>query len=209
MKIKITRPEFLAAASLMTSKKATRYYIGGVHIEPAPSGGVLLVATNGPSLVVFHDKEGIADGEYTIPVSHYLFTAATHSSDGPKRDQYLQVEGDLLSLISPKGKELYLERFSAIDGKFVNWRGVVPNLFVDGINQLAFDADLLRKYSKVNQIAYGQKKDPYICMSHGSDEKFSTILVTPVDSKEWFGLSMPVRLEAPEQKIPFEIGEAK
>lgn len=57
----LKNPAFLAAASLFVSKEETRYYLNGVLIEPAPQGGVFLVATDGHRLVCFHDPEGMTD----------------------------------------------------------------------------------------------------------------------------------------------------
>lgn len=203
MKIKITRPEFLAAASLMVSKDPERYYAGGVHIEPAPSGGVFLVATNGTCLVVFHDEEGAVDGECTLKVSRGLFWASKQSKAGSNR-MCLIVENDILQIIDAEVGELYIERFAPIDGKFVDWRKVVPSLPHDGSDFKVFDAKLMAQFAKVNEIAYGKKQAASIYMSCSSP-----IIVTPTPTKEWFGILMPFQAHPTGQRIPFEIGGAK
>ena len=55
------RADFLHLASLFRSTEGTRYYLNGVYVEPAAGGGVVLVATDGHRLCVFHDAEGFID----------------------------------------------------------------------------------------------------------------------------------------------------
>ena len=52
----------------------TRYFINGVHIEPAPSGGVLLVATGGHSLLCIRDP----NGDYAGPAGGATIRALPH-----------------------------------------------------------------------------------------------------------------------------------
>ena len=65
-------PEMSFSAPLMrwadsfTSKRDVRYYLGGVLVQPAPSGGVFLAGTDGHRLIIAHDKDGMSNGKYLI-----------------------------------------------------------------------------------------------------------------------------------------------
>jgi len=50
--------KLLAEANRFTSQEPTRYCLSGARIEPSKSGGVLVVATDGICMGVFHDPEG-------------------------------------------------------------------------------------------------------------------------------------------------------
>ena len=51
----------------------TRYYLTGVHVEPAPGGGALMVATDGRVMLVARDPHGVAPApaivQLTMPES--------------------------------------------------------------------------------------------------------------------------------------------
>ena len=51
----------LHVAGLFISSEQTRYYLGGVYIEPHKSGGVTMTATDGHKLIHIHDPDGACD----------------------------------------------------------------------------------------------------------------------------------------------------
>lgn len=53
---------FLRAYSAVSTEE-TRYYLNGVHIEPAPDGGVLMIATDGHRLLCIRDAKGFYAGD--------------------------------------------------------------------------------------------------------------------------------------------------
>lgn len=46
-----------------------RYYLCGVCIRPSQSGGVLIIASDGHTALILHDKNGRADKEVILPLS--------------------------------------------------------------------------------------------------------------------------------------------
>ena len=44
----------------------TRYYLTGVHVEPAPGGGALMVATDGRVMLVARDPQGFAPAQAIV-----------------------------------------------------------------------------------------------------------------------------------------------
>jgi hypothetical protein len=62
----IVRVEHLLAVEPFQSNEETRYYLGGQYIESHPSGGAILVATDGHTLACLHDPDAIVEGDSTI-----------------------------------------------------------------------------------------------------------------------------------------------
>ncbi len=58
----IVSADLFRRAALCAANGGTRYYLNGVHVEPSPEGGALLVATNGHSLVCIRDPDGVVEG---------------------------------------------------------------------------------------------------------------------------------------------------
>jgi hypothetical protein len=55
----IVSADLFARAMVAVSTSEARYYLRGVHVEPAPDGGALLVATDGRRLIALHDPSGV------------------------------------------------------------------------------------------------------------------------------------------------------
>lgn len=52
-----------------------RHALEGVHVQPHPSGGVLLAATNAHQLAVFYDANGATDAAHVLRITPGLVTA--------------------------------------------------------------------------------------------------------------------------------------
>lgn len=126
-----------------------RYYLNGIYVEKAKQGGCYLVATDGHTMVIIHDaKATLAGAESLIfRVGPGLAAAAkTASNKMHKNLAYrLLVEGQRVKIATDFGAEGDAELFvqagrSLIEGKFPDWRKVVPDLdklkpgFGDGMN---------------------------------------------------------------------------
>ena len=59
-KIDVNAMLFKAARECQSSEE-TRYYLGGVYVQPHPERGALLVATDGHRLIAIHDETGICE----------------------------------------------------------------------------------------------------------------------------------------------------
>ena len=47
----------------------TRYYLAGIHVEPAPGGGALMVATDGRVMLVARDPHGVAPASAIVQLT--------------------------------------------------------------------------------------------------------------------------------------------
>lgn len=61
----------LRLAHMAISKEETRYYLNGVHIEPHPVRGAILVATDGHRMVVIHDADAECDEDVIVKLPGY------------------------------------------------------------------------------------------------------------------------------------------
>lgn len=204
-KITLTKPSYLAAASLFTSKDKYRPDIGGVWIEGIQSGGVLLVATDLHHLVIFRDSEGKADRNYIAPVDRALFEAIKFRKDAPAVN--LEVRGYALFLGEVDMLSSFVQPFAPIDATFPDWRRVVPeagklNHSENSADNLcpAFNPKYLARFSKALKIACGAGTYKSIRIVGNSD---GPALVTS-EFCNFFGLLMPMRSDAPDH-IPFSI----
>lgn len=113
-------------ANFLSKPLFVPHALGGLRIEPAPCGGVYLVATNGYAMVVIHDSEANHGGEaITVPLSPLLVQqakrAGTARFDGARCELFTAAPG--------KGKPVeFIVAVPAkqLSGKFPNWRSVLP-----------------------------------------------------------------------------------
>jgi hypothetical protein len=98
-RITLTRPELAAAASLCAGTEKHRPHTNGVHIAPAPAGGLHIVATDGHLLSVGHDPDGTMDGPaVTIRMDKKAWTAAGKAArmtvDGDRAEMFSDPDPD-------------------------------------------------------------------------------------------------------------------
>jgi hypothetical protein len=103
-----------------------RHYLGGVYIEPVAEG-CMLVATNGHVIAALHSRGSQADQARILSVSTDLADAARN-----KLGSLSVADADARAVISEpadgKPVEHYIQPGAAfIDGKFPNWRKVIPS----------------------------------------------------------------------------------
>jgi DNA polymerase III sliding clamp (beta) subunit (PCNA family) len=53
------------------STEETRYYLNGVHVEPHPVKGAILVATDGHRMLIAHDKDGSCSGPIIVQMPRF------------------------------------------------------------------------------------------------------------------------------------------
>lgn len=103
-----------------------RYYLNGVYAEPSPTGGVILVATNGHILAAMFSADSYAAEAMIIDAPKELATAvkSVTRTEGSVRiaskDSPLEVPNGI-------GVPTYVKPGKpTIDGKYPEWRAVIP-----------------------------------------------------------------------------------
>lgn len=128
-------PRKFLAASLFAAKEDVRFYLKGVHIERHPKCGVVLVATDGITMIAIHDPEGwIAAERNSLIIARprgemrsQLHKAAEKPFDG----KHLALGENVAVLAEGLGFEpgtafgagwVKAWPSSLIDGKYPDWR---------------------------------------------------------------------------------------
>jgi DNA polymerase III sliding clamp (beta) subunit (PCNA family) len=146
------------------SKEETRYYLNGVHIEPHPVKGAVLVSTDGHRMVCIHDDQG--DCDQNIIVQLPSFALALCAS---KKGRGLAIDRRVLE-IDPKsgtativnehvGKDKLVERSeplvtahrAIIDGTFPDWRRVTPHGEMEAAGLTGFSSKFIAELGKFGQ----------------------------------------------------------
>ena len=144
----VVKADLFRLAHTAASTELTRYYINGVYIEPAPTGGALLVATNGHRMIVIHDPEGLCTKSAIVKLPRFaLAQCKTPKMFTTKRRLVINLEQDSATVeevTPPNALDVIQALLTAhkviIDGTFPDWRRVVPQERAqnDGIAPTAF-----------------------------------------------------------------------
>jgi hypothetical protein len=114
-----------------------RYYLNGICVEKAEKGGVYLIASDGHTMCVIHDATGTLEGADSIIFRVTPGLPAAAKLAGNKMHKTLPyrllVQGQRVKIAcgfdSDGDAELFVQAGrSLIEGKFPNWRKVVPDL---------------------------------------------------------------------------------
>lgn len=130
------KAKYLKALLPFVCPHEIRYYLRGIHIEPADIGGAYLAATDGHTLLLIHDATAIC----SAPISfHVCRDALKYTVARRSIFPMLKASIDADVRINPITERLTLEAAShelyvqagkcVIDchGKFPEWRRVLPN----------------------------------------------------------------------------------
>lgn len=132
-----------------------RHYLHGVCFMPAPGGGVLIIATDGHQMAMWHDKKGKCSHKMMFIIPPALVAASKPISKPGEYKDFIFQDGRLV-VFDPWGKEIYAStkglEVEAADGKpdyfkvLPDPKRLVPGLH-GGINNL-----LLTRLAKVSYI---------------------------------------------------------
>lgn len=124
MKASIAARYYREAGAFVT-KEQGRYTLCAIRLEPHPKKGVVIVATNGHTMGIFHDVGGKCDEPFNLLWKEWVSSTCL---DG----RLLVVNEDRsVSVIRKKYEEVVEARFldliaDAPDIQFPNWRTVLP-----------------------------------------------------------------------------------
>ena len=128
----------IAALLPFVSKAATRYYLNGIHIEPANPefDGVLLVATDGTRMGIVHDLLGETDGAHNLSIPPLLKRMLGRGAANAARAARAHFVDDAAHLVTtdfpdtgnvsiPSEHHLFTGYAPDIEGQFPNWRRIL------------------------------------------------------------------------------------
>ena len=184
-KITFTRPAMLFAGMTCASTDSTRYYLRGVQVEPSPSGGLLLVATDGHRLSLAHDAGATVEG--TLPERGVILPTVNAAMAKLKEGTRAQAE-----VVTYDGRTFAVDgqtwHAPAIDGTFPDWRRILPDVTTPGTGA-GFNPRYLADFAKV-AAAFGEKNAPLVLTGASTDAPHWVQLS---GIPEWRGVLMPKR----------------
>lgn len=179
--------QYYADAGLFVTKEQSRYSLDSLRIEPHPEQGAIIVATDGHTMCVFHDKGGECDKDGVT----LIFNSSLSEICGPERT--LEINDDHSASILQRGYEIV--RFSDIqsNGKFPKWRDVLPKWKAD-VERNDYNPEYLERCGKASRQRY-----PHLAIWSGTDGAQVThgndraAVVVPYERDDCFFLVMPMR----------------
>jgi DNA polymerase-3 subunit beta len=174
-----------ALAKHIAPKTEIRYYLVGVQLEVTDAGR-FYVATDGHKLVAIREarQEGDVNGDYLIPRDVILGVKIQKA--GRKPVEFAEFElSDGKPSITYCGTET---RFNLVDGKFPDWRRVVPTKVSGEIAQ--FNPDYLVEIRDCAAATIGIGKYSGLCLLHNGN----SASLYQADSTDFIGVIMPLRI---------------
>jgi hypothetical protein len=168
-----------------------RYYLTGFYVQSHPSGGALIVATDGSSLGCFWDEFG----EVAVPgIIGLRKTTLAACAD----ERTLIVEGDRASVYELWNEEtkagilVAAQDGSVIAGEFPDWRRVIPNLPAR-VEVASFAHRLIQKFKNIKTS--GAKSAALRVYASSSSD--AAIVLT--DRDDFLGVIMPFQANISDQ----------
>ncbi len=188
------------------STEETRYYLNGVHIEAHPVKGAILVATDGHRMIVAHDPDGGCSQDVIVQLPRFalaqckpqaMFTTKRLLTIDPAEKgsaTIKDVSPGINKAAPPKVEDVVTVHRVIIDGKFLDWRRVVPKepTMPDASRPTAFNPRYMKAWVDVGlelKRAGLGSEEMQIGVSNGGDP---TIIRWSATSG-MFGVQMPMR----------------
>ena len=203
------------------SKEDTRYYLNGVHIEPHPSGGALLVATDGHKLVAIRDADGLVENGPAIVRVNKVTLSALKKPVAPSRvkdEGEMEIfvhgsrlavapskaavfaagdEGDILTIVDQPTQQVVAYQWcdSLIDGTFPDWKRLIPTENKEG-HVPPFNP---RQLAAVAEALGGPDGDALHLVATSTDDRDPFLVVG--EKIDGFAVIMPRRFTSKAQPL--------
>lgn len=188
-KVTTINARYYLEAGAFVTKQISRYTLNAVRVEPHPEGGAAIIATDGHTMGIFHDRDGRCDEAVTIAFRPEIARLAK-AKKGTIR--LIRVNGDL-DIIQPASKsapeQALVRFFNAIlttTSQFPNWRQVLPDA-----EEAVHVADFNGNYLSRCALAKAEFRNDGISIFQ-KDEHSQAIVRTSRD--DFVGIVMPMQL---------------
>lgn len=221
----IVSADLFRRAALAVSTEVARYYLNGVYVSAAPEGGAVLVATNGSFLIALHDPDGQVSGDGIVQLAKPMKAALKVSGVLLERrlliarvtkDTQRAFVVDVANKGDAEGYSPYVaarELFDApdarvqaaqfgtvtIDGKFPDWRRVLPSVLKPGEPISPIDQALVNRAAEALSMDRTARR-----VKLTSSGKNDPVLVTSTEDHgvSGFAVVMPLRHDDRAVKVP-------
>lgn len=184
------------ATAVFQGDDETRYYLTGVHIEPHPKGGAIMVATDGYRLFAAHDPTGACGGPARI-VHLDAATLAVKRPRGQKNANRI-IGGEVSEPVRVESDSGVIALYPNwnVDGVFPNWRLLLPKAEPKPVFAW-YNSRLLADFAKAARFI--SERDIPIMISGDGWEAPALIRLSGIGNV--FGMLMPMQGDA-ERGLP-------
>lgn len=194
------KAKYLPMLARVAAKQDIRYYLCGVHVEAAETGGVYLVATNGHAMLVIHDADGtISDVDpavASIRVTPATIAAAKVASRMDV-EQHVLLSGKRLSVAMDfesehTSMEVHVQGGDPlVIGKYPDFRKVLPDFSKLQPGCLVDGCDISLSYLSMFNLGGDRYAGSRISVWHTPDDKGRGVVVQALGVPEAVGVIMP------------------
>lgn len=215
--MKITLPvKSLLALERLVGHEETRFYLTGICIEPHPVEGILLVATDGHRLGVWHEKNCLVEGEWPTgdkadsiivdmdktKVQHMKLSPGRHTQ---RMVAVIDTEAETITIAQTEYDSMtnaFSPRVVVHDalikgGKFPAWKKILPKLETLNAGSIAPASGFNAKYL----ADFGYICEPHSCINLiGTGDPIGPCYVIVNNLPQFVGVLMPMRPESPDKR---------
>lgn len=191
--------KYVAVLAEFMGKSDVRYYLNGVFVTPHNENGVLLVATDGHTMVIIYDPEGETNGDHIFPLSKPLIAAAKKRVPSIGKPEAIELIGDAAYVRQFKedlaydpaisAMDVHVEHCPPIDGKYPDIRRVIPT-GIPTPSLITLDPEYMARLSKVGKalgfpcvgaslFTYGMNNGIAVRLSHLPEALFIIMPMRP------------------------------
>lgn len=207
---------YIAALAPFICREETRYYLAGIKVEPDPSGGVLLIATDGHTMGLIRDADGASNGEWIVKPTPGIIRAAAKNNPktAAERAAFVHFSGNVGSVtnalfsvtddVTIIGKHhMAVDYAPVIDGTYPDWRKVLKLAPSGVVEAITFDS---RKISQFTAAANALgRKIPCVRFVPGANGEPVAVFVD--GAPEFVGMLMPMRDFGNGRELPKWVAE--
>lgn len=206
LKIKFSA-EHLPRVAMFMARQDIRYYLNGIYIEAAEKGGVYLVGCDGSTMAVIYDKDGMIEGATSVIMRATPgLISACKKADRKIGNPQVLVVGKRVSVAGDFGQEhTDIEEFVQpgnpwIDGKFPNWKKVLPNFpkLKRGLISSCLNSQYLSRFSKITK-----SRNNMDGINFWQESENSGVVVQHLNIPEMISIIMPMRDDAENMRKLF------
>ncbi|OSQ34293.1 hypothetical protein, partial [Thalassospira sp. MCCC 1A01428] len=187
------------------STDESRHFLRGVHVEPHPDGGALLVATNGHIICAVHDETAkIGDGESWICFAPQSIRTALNKRDAghlhfvgnsayvTTQDWTKRQGATGQSPAIPTEHHIAVSWAPPIDATYPQWRKALPATHTTPTGEIAINGDNIVRLTKAVKMVADYKQSPILNWFTPATPGHPVIVRTEINDR-LFAAIMPMR----------------
>lgn len=152
---KVNARKFLACLECV-SRDGFRYYLQGVCIQPHPTGGAVLVGTDGHRMIVIHDPTGHCEAESIVRMDNATARQCAKAAKDSGREVTIDADG-VVSFDDYRGTSP-----SIIDDVYPDWARTLRPILKSAkakapLSVASFNGGYLGSFGKIAGILSGEK----------------------------------------------------